>query len=59
MNNDARFSALKQRVGGNREVMGYEMTFGMPRETQWHITPRTSIRDGLYPSLSSRSNWTM
>lgn len=39
MNNDARFSALKQRVGGNREVMGYEMTFGMPRETQWHITP--------------------
>ncbi len=39
MNNDARFSALKQRVGGNREVTGYEMTFGMPRETQWHITP--------------------
>lgn len=39
MNNDARFSALKQKVGGNREVTGYEMTFGMPREMQWHITP--------------------
>lgn len=39
MNNDARFSRLKQQIGGNREPMGYEMTFGMPRELQWHITP--------------------
>ena len=38
-NNDARFSALRQRVGGEREVMGYEMSFGMPKETMWHITP--------------------
>ena len=38
-NNDARFSALRQRVGGEREIMGYEMTFGMPKETMWHITP--------------------
>ena len=38
-NNDARFSALKQRIGGEREVMGYEMSFGMPKETMWHITP--------------------
>ena len=39
MNNDARFSNLKQRIGGNREIMGFEHTFGMPKETQWHITP--------------------
>ncbi len=39
MNNDARFSALKQKVGGNREVMGFEHTFGMPKETLYHITP--------------------
>ena len=39
MNNHARFSALKQRIGGNREPMGYEHTFGMLRETGWHITP--------------------
>ena len=45
MNNDARFSYLKQKIGGNREIMGYEMTFGMPKETQWHITPpNDSIR---------------
>ena len=39
MNNDARFSGLKQRIGGNREIVGFEHTFGMPKETQWHITP--------------------
>lgn len=45
MNNDARFSYLKQKIGGNREIVGYEMTFGMPKETQWHITPpNDSIR---------------
>ncbi len=45
MNNDARFSQLKQRIGGNREPVGFEYTFGMPKETQWHITPPSdSIR---------------
>ncbi len=39
MNNDVRFAALRKRIGGNREIMGYEMSFGMPRETQWRITP--------------------
>lgn len=39
MNNDARFSYLKQKIGGNREVVGFEHSFGMPKEAQWHITP--------------------
>jgi len=38
-----KYSALKQRVGGNREVRGYEETFGMPREEQAYITPPNKI----------------
>lgn len=34
-----RFAALKARVGGNREKLDYEWTFGMPGEEQAHITP--------------------
>jgi len=34
-----RYAALKKQVGGNREQFGYEETFGMPREEQWHVTP--------------------
>jgi len=34
-----RFTALKKKVGGNREIMRYEETFGMPREEFEHITP--------------------
>ena len=34
-----KYGALKVRVGGNREMYGYEETFGMPREEQEHITP--------------------
>ncbi|MBQ4574755.1 MAG: alpha-mannosidase [Clostridia bacterium] len=34
-----RYANLKKLVGGNREIMGYEETFGMPREEQQHITP--------------------
>ena len=34
-----KYAALKTRVGGNRELFGYEETFGMPREEQQHITP--------------------
>lgn len=40
-----KYSALKKAVGGNREMMGYEETFGMPREEQSHITmPNKYIR---------------
>ncbi|MFA6947820.1 MAG: glycoside hydrolase family 38 C-terminal domain-containing protein [Eubacteriales bacterium] len=34
-----RFTEMKTRVGGNRERMGYEYSFGMTREEQEHITP--------------------
>lgn len=34
-----KFVALKTAIGGNREVMHYEDTFGMPREEVQHITP--------------------
>ena len=34
-----KYAALKTKVGGNRELFGYEETFGMPREEQQHITP--------------------
>ncbi|MGN1409058.1 MAG: glycoside hydrolase family 38 C-terminal domain-containing protein [Eubacteriales bacterium] len=34
-----KYAALKTRIGGNRELHGYEETFGMPREEQQHITP--------------------
>ena len=40
-----KYSALKKAVGGNREMMGYEETFGMPHEEQSHITmPNKYIR---------------
>lgn len=38
MNLTQRYAALKTKVGGNREITGYEETFGMPREEQQHIT---------------------
>ena len=34
-----KFEALKTKVGGNREVFGYEDSFGQPRLEQWHVTP--------------------
>ena len=34
-----RYTALKKKVGGNREIMRYEETFGMPKEEFEHITP--------------------
>ncbi|MCQ2424799.1 MAG: hypothetical protein MJ070_01520 [Lachnospiraceae bacterium] len=34
-----KYAELKKKVGGNREMFGYEETFGMPREEQEHITP--------------------
>ena len=34
-----RYATLKKKVGGNREIMRYEETFGMPREEAEHITP--------------------
>ena len=34
-----KYADLKKKVGGNRELFGYEETFGMPREEQMHITP--------------------
>ncbi|MCL2773920.1 MAG: glycosyl hydrolase-related protein [Oscillospiraceae bacterium] len=34
-----KFKKLKKSISGNRERMGYEESFGMPREEQWHVTP--------------------
>lgn len=34
-----KYANLKKSIGGNRELFGYEETFGMPREEQQHITP--------------------
>ncbi len=34
-----KFIQLKTAIGGNREKMGFEDTFGMPKEEQAHITP--------------------
>ena len=34
-----RYTALKKKIGGNREIMRYEETFGMPKEEFEHITP--------------------
>ena len=34
-----RFAALKRRVGGNREKLDFEWTFGMPAEEQARVTP--------------------
>ncbi len=40
-----KFETLKKLVGGNREIHGYEETFGMPREEQSRITmPNKWIR---------------
>ena len=34
-----KFYYIKTHIGGNREKMHFEDTFGMPREEQMHITP--------------------
>ncbi len=34
----ARYAALKKKVGGNREITGFEYTFGKPVEEQMNIT---------------------
>ncbi len=34
----SKYAKLKKMVGGNREKMSYEETFGMPQEEFWHIT---------------------
>ena len=33
-----KFTRLKTSVGGNREKMHFEDTFGMPKEEQAHVT---------------------
>ena len=35
----ARLEALKRKVGGNREKMDFEWTFGATREERMHVTP--------------------
>ena len=35
----ARLEALKRQVGGNREKMDFEWTFGATREERMHVTP--------------------
>ena len=39
-----KFTRLKTSVGGNREKMHFEDTFGMPKEEQAHITRPAFIR---------------
>ncbi len=40
-----KYRRLKIRVGGNREKVHYEETFGMPQEEFWKITmPNPYIR---------------
>ncbi len=34
-----KYTRVKRSVGGNREKMGYEETFGQPVEEQYHVTP--------------------
>lgn len=34
-----RYSQLKTSIGGNREKMSYEETFGLPEEERFHVTP--------------------
>jgi hypothetical protein len=34
-----QYARLKKSVGGNREISGYEETFGQPREEAMRITP--------------------
>ncbi len=38
MNLATKFSRLKRSIGGNREKMHFEYTFGMPEEELYHIT---------------------
>ena len=33
------YADLKKKTGGNRELMHFEHSFGMPKEEQQHITP--------------------
>lgn len=43
-----KFTRLKTSVGGNREKMHFEDTFGMPKEEQAHITrPAARTQESL------------
>ena len=45
-----KFTRLKTSVGGNREKMHFEDTFGMPKEEQAHITrPGRGNLSFIYP----------
>ena len=46
-----KFIRLKTAVGGNREVTGYEDTFGMPKEAQAHITPPSRWNERILSEL--------
>ena len=44
-----KFTRLKTSVGGNREKMHFEDTFGMPKEEQAHITRPRGRRERKNP----------
>ena len=46
-----QFLTLKKAIGGNRELMHYEETFGMPREEQQYITPPSPMLRRLLGEL--------
>lgn len=46
-----QYARLKTRVGGNREVQGYEETFGQPREEAMRITPPAPINRRILAEL--------
>mgnify|MGYP001854035930 CR=1 FL=1 len=48
----AEYTKLKKLVGGNREVMGYEETFGMPREEAQYVTMPSAFPGPTRASLT-------
>ncbi|MCL2099256.1 MAG: glycosyl hydrolase-related protein [Oscillospiraceae bacterium] len=52
----SRFRKIKKSIGGNREKMGYEETFGTPREEQWHVTPPVKANRRIIAQLEFALN---
>ncbi len=51
-----KFTRLKTHIGGNREQMQYEDTFGMPKEAQAHITVPSAANTRIISELEFAIN---
>lgn len=54
-----QYARLKKSVGGNREISGYEETFGQPREEAMRITPPSPMIKRILAEIEFSINLSM